>query len=132
MKYILDTDTIIYFLKGQPIVVEHLAKINPKEITTTIINQTELLFGTFNSTKKKQNLERIESFLEKIHIAPFCKAASYIFAEKKALLKKKGPIVADLDLMIASIALCHQSILVTNNVKHFAKISSLEIENWSI
>lgn len=130
MKYILDTDTLIYFLKGQTSVVEHISNIPLEEITTTIINHSELLFGAFNSVKKKQNLERIESFLEKINILQFCKKSSRIFAEQKAILKEQGNIIADMDLMIASIALKNQAILVTNNIKHFIRIKKIKLENW--
>ena len=130
MKYVLDTDTLIYFLKGYTNVVERVSNILPEEMTTTIINHSELLFGAFNSVKKKQNLEKIEDFLDKIHILPFCKESSRIFAEQKASLKKHGNIIADLDLMIASIVLRHQITLVTNNIKHFARIKFLKIENW--
>ena len=131
VKYLLDTDTLIYFLKGNEPVVRQFANRSPREIGTTIINHAELLFGAFNSTHKKQNLEKIHSFLEVLNIAPFCKESSYIFAEHKAFLKKQGAIIADLDLMIASIALRHRSILVTNNLRHFNRIKNLMIENWS-
>ena len=129
--YVLDTDTLIYFLKGHQNVVERVTDTLSENITTTIINQAELLFGVFNSLKKKQNLDKVEKFLDNIDIEPFCQGSAYIFAEKKALLKKQGNIVADLDLMIASIAMYHQRTLVTNNTKHFARINGLMIENWS-
>ncbi len=45
MKYILDTDTLIYFLKGQANVVKSMADISSDQLATTIINHTELLFG---------------------------------------------------------------------------------------
>ena len=70
-------------------------------------------------------------FLNNMTILPFCEDSSYIFAEQKAVLKKGGNIIADLDLMIASIALNHKSILVTNNTKHFECIKKLKVENWS-
>jgi len=129
--YVLDTDTLIYFLKGHQNVVERVTDTLSENITTTIINQAELLFGVFNSLKKKQNLDKVEKFLDNIDIEPFCQGSAYIFAEQKALLKKQGNIVADLDLMIASIAMYHQRTLVTNNTKHFARINGLMIENWS-
>lgn len=131
MKYILDTDTLIYFLKGHENVVKRVASVSRDELGTTIINHAELLFGAFNSQRKKQNLLKAKSFLENILIMPFCQESSYIFAENKALLKKRGNIVADLDLMIASIALRNKSILITNNTKHFNRIKKLKIENWT-
>lgn len=131
MKYILDTDTLIYFLKGQQNVVEKISVVAPPDLSTTIINQTELLYGAFNSQKKEQNLKKIQEFLKEIKVLEFSYTASLIFAEHKAQLKKRGNIIADMDLMIASIVLANDGILVTNNVKHFEKIKLLKFENWS-
>ena len=132
MKYILDTDTLIYFLKGHENVVTRMQSIvDTKELATTIINYTELLYGAFNSERKKDNLKKVKNFLEAIAVVPFCEGAAYLFAEGKAQLKRQGTIIADLDLMIASIALKHKSILVTNNTKHFSRIKKLKIENWA-
>jgi len=130
MKYILDTDSMIYFLKGNEKMVTRISNAPQNELATTIINHSELLFGVFNSAKKKENLLKIPPFLDKMTVIPFCKHASYIFAEQKALLKKQGNIIADLDLMIASIAMRHHSILVTNNTKHFARLKKLQLQNW--
>lgn len=131
MNYILDTDTLIYFLKGNEKVVKRMAETSLSEISTTIINHSELLFGAFNSVRKSDNLEKVQIFLNNLTIIPFCEDSSYVFAEQKAHLKKDGNIIADLDLIIASIALKHKSILVTNNTKHFERIKKLKIENWS-
>jgi len=130
MKYILDTDTLIYFLKGNERVVQQVINFLPDDISTTIINHAELLFGAFNSMKKKENLEKINGFLNKIEILPFCQGSAHVFAEHKALLKQQGSMIADMDLMIASIALFNGKILVSNNLKHFARIKKLKIENW--
>lgn len=111
--------------------VRSIATIQPKDISTTIVNYTELLFGAFNSIKKKQNFEKVESFLENITILPFSVEEAYFFAEQKAFLKKQGNIIADLDLMIASIGITSESILVTNNMRHFDRIKKLKIENWA-
>src|SRR5215216_1392348 len=121
MKYFLDTDTLIYFLKGHKSVVENLSKTSSFDLAITIINHSELLFGAFNSVRKKENLEIITGLLKTLNTVPFCENSSILFAEQKATLKKKGTIVADMDLMIASIVLRHKAILVTNNNRHFAR-----------
>lgn len=131
MKYILDSDTLIYFLKGQSTVVEKMAETPEKLLATTIINHAELMFGALYSEKKEQNLKKVTAFLKAIPILDFSCAASIIFAEQKALLKKQGAIIADMDLMIASIVLANDGILVTNNTKHFKRIKKLKLENWA-
>ncbi len=42
-----------------------------------------------------------------------------------------GMLIDDMDLLIASSALAHNLILVTNNEKHFKRIPGLEMENWT-
>ncbi len=132
MKYILGTDTLIYFLKGNEKVILHMSKMPMTHLFTTIINHAELLFGAFNSIKKKENIEKIQKFFTTIKILPFCEESSVIFAENKAKLKQEGNIIADLDLMIASITIKHKMTLITNNTRHFNRMNKLNIENWNI
>ena len=56
----------------------------------------------------------------------------HLFAQLRAGLQQHGTIVADMDLMIASICLTNGCVFVTNNTKHFGKIPGLTLENWSI
>ena len=131
MRYIVDSDILIYFLKQHPQVTQKFGTRDPDEIGTTIINYAELLFGAYNSAKVKQNLKNIKSLLETISIINFEKNAGEIFAQLKTNLRKSGKVIADLDLIIASICLSNDFILVTNNTKHFGRIEELKIENWS-
>ena len=126
-KYILDSDILIYFLKGEKEVIEKVLFLSKDELYITIINYTELLYGIYNSNKITQNKEKILPFLDKFKILYFDKNSSKVFAKLKAKLKKQGEIIADMDLMIASIAISNKAILYTNNLKHFNRIEELEI-----
>jgi len=70
----------------------------------------------------------IEPFLDNFKILEFTKNSSLIFAKEKAILKKSGNIIADMDLMIASIAIENDCILITNNIKYFQRIENLKLE----
>jgi len=129
---VIDSDILIYFLKGEKTVVQELIKIAPNELYTTRINYTELLYGAYNSTNVEKNLARFTSFLEQFTILEFDKKASEIFAKTKAQLKKDGNIIADMDLMIASIAIANDYKLVSNNQKHFKRIKKLKLIDWHI
>ena len=131
MKYIIDSDILIYFFKNQGKVVKKMEKISEENIFTTIINYTELLFGAYNSSMIEQNLKKIKSFLKTINILDFDKEAAQEFARLKAKLKREGNLIPDMDLMIASICTANKFVFVTNNVKHFNRIEKLKIENWS-
>jgi predicted nucleic acid-binding protein len=126
-KYILDSDILIYFLKGDKDIIEKVLSLPKDDLYITIVNYTELLYGIYNSNKVTQNKEKILPFLEKFKLLQFDKSSSKIFAKLKAKLKKQGNIIADMDLMIASIAISNKAILFTNNLKHFKRIESLKI-----
>jgi len=127
-KYLIDSDILIYFLKGKQEVVEKLSQIPIDDLYISRINYTELMYGAYNSSKINQNLKVIEPFLESFTVLEFTKASSLIFAKEKARLKKSGNIIADMDLMIASIAIENDCTLISNNMKHFERIQNLELE----
>ena len=126
-KYILDSDILIYFLKGQKDIMKKIISLPQDNLYITIINYTELLYGIYNSNKIKHNKEKILPFLDNFKILEFDKKSSKIFAKLKSELKKSGNIIADMDLMIASISISNNAILFTNNIKHFKRIKDLEI-----
>ena len=127
-KYLIDSDILIYFLKGKQEVIEKLSQIPIDDLYISRINYTELIYGAYNSTKINQNLKIIEPFLENFTVLEYTKASSFIFAKEKARLKKNGNIIADMDLMIASIAIENDCTLISNNMKHFERIQNLELE----
>ena len=127
-KYLIDSDILIYFLKGKQEVVQRLSQIPIDELHISRINYTELIYGAYNSTKVNQNLKVIEPFLDSFEVLEFTKTSSLIFAKEKARLKKSGNIIADMDLMIASIAIENDCTLISNNIKHFDRIQNLKLE----
>ena len=127
-KYLIDSDVLIYFLKGDKKAIDKLSTVSPMELYTSRINYTELLYGAYNSAKAEKNLNTIIPFLDNFQILEFDEPSSFIFAKTKAKLKKSGNIIADMDLMIASIAIANNAILITNNLRHFERLDSLDYE----
>ena len=127
-KYLVDSDILIYFLKGKQEVVQKLSQIPIDDLYISRINYTELIYGAYNSAKINQNLKVIEPFLDSFTVLEFTKESSLIFAKEKARLKKSGNIIADMDLMIASLAIANDCTLISNNLKHFNRIQNLELE----
>jgi len=50
---------------------------------------------------------------------------------EKARLEKSGTPLDDFDLILASCALSHNLVLVTNNISHFQRIEGLKLANWA-
>jgi len=127
-KYLIDSDVLIYFLKGDKRAIDKLSTLSPMELYTSRINYTELLYGAYNSVKAEKNLNTIIPFLDNFQILEFDEPSSFIFAKIKAKLKKSGNIIADMDLMIASISIANNATLITNNLRHFERIDDLDCE----
>ncbi len=63
---------------------------------------------------------------------PLSVRSAKISAEIYSILKQSGNIVADIDILIAGIAIENKMTLVTNNDKHFGRIPGLNTENWKL
>jgi tRNA(fMet)-specific endonuclease VapC len=131
MSYLIDTDILIYSLKGTLKVQKNftLNKNSPKSIS--VITYGELIFGAKKSNNREKNLATVYRIGELFPVIELTKGIVETFGEVKASLQKTGKSLEDFDLLIGSTALYLNYTLVTNNVKHFSKIPDLRIENWN-
>jgi tRNA(fMet)-specific endonuclease VapC len=131
MSYLIDTDIIVYSLKNQKQVISNFeAKINsPKSIS--VISYGELIYGANKSKHREKNIANVHRLSEIFPLLPITPSIMETFGELKARLSIEGSIIADMDLLIASTAITHNLILVTNNERHFGRITELELENWT-
>jgi tRNA(fMet)-specific endonuclease VapC len=131
MSYLIDTDILIYSLKGIQNVQNNfiINKNSPKSIS--VITYGELIFGAKKSKNREKNLATVYRVGELFPVIDLTKGIVETFGEVKALLQKKGKTVEDFDLLIGSTALYLNYTLVTKNVKHFSMIPDLRIENWN-
>lgn len=131
MKYLLDTDICIYWLKGKTTVKNKIDQVDWTEISICSVTVSELYFGAYNSSRVEQNLETAEQFINSIFVFSLNHSALKKFGQLKAKLRQAGTPVADFDLLIASVALTEDLILVTNNTRHYKRIENLRLENWT-
>jgi tRNA(fMet)-specific endonuclease VapC len=73
----------------------------------------------------------LEKFLTGVRVLPISEAVD-LYAEEKARLQKMGMRLDDFDLLIGVTAVVHRLTLVTNNTKHFERIGSIALEDWTI
>jgi len=129
--YLLDTDTIIYNLKGHPAVEKNLRQHFHDSIKISVITLMELYYGAYKSQKVASNLAKIKTIENSMEVIPLGKELVEIFGIHKAKLEKIGTRLDDFDLILACCALAHNLVVVTNNVKHFQRIEGLKIANWT-
>jgi tRNA(fMet)-specific endonuclease VapC len=72
------------------------------------------------------------AFVKKNTLLHLTEQSVIISGDLYAQLRKKGNPIDDIDLLIAGIALENNLVLVTNNRKHFERITQLEIVDWSL
>ena len=129
-KFILDTDTCIYWLKGNENIERSVIKHGLGNIFITVITECELFYGAYKSMKKDKNLAVVEELKTRIKTLHTVSGIPSLYGTIKAELESRGQTLDDADLLIASIALLNNATLVTNNSEHFKRINELKIENW--
>ncbi len=129
--YLIDTDTIIYCLKGNEAIRKRLKLHLNYPIKISVITLMELYYGAYKSQKIENNLAKIKTLETWLEVLPANQEIVEIFGMLKSKLEKTGKAIDDFDLILASTALSHNLIIVTNNTKHFQRIEGLKIENWT-
>lgn len=130
-KSTLDTDIITAFFKNDRKVVEKVAIYleSFEKLTINIISYYEILRGLKDLGSEKK-LRRFEEFILENDLIFLGGEAVEKASDIYASLKKKGKLIEDADILIASIAMVEDLVLVTNNTGHFKRIEGLKLENW--
>ena len=132
LKYLLDTNIVIYTMKNRPQPVKKRFQQHHGQICISVVTLGELVFGAEHSQQVERNLADIEAMIARLEVLPMDARAAYHFGQIRAALYKDGQPIGPYDMMIAGQARASGLILVTNNVKEFGRVPGLVLENWSI
>lgn len=134
MIYLLDTNACIQCMrkKGNPSVAQRLALHPPADVVVCSVVVGELCVGAAKNKSAPSEQAKVDAFLAPYRSLPFDDAAARRYADLRAYLEGQGQAIADLDLMIAAIALVAGLTLVTNNTRDFSRIAGLLLEDWEI
>lgn len=130
LKYMLDTNIIIYTIKNRPEQVRQAFKQHENQMCISAITFGELIYGTERSTQPERNLADVEGLVARLEVAPFEEHAAEHFGQLRAELYRIGKPIGPYDMMIAAHARSMGLILITNNMKEFERVPGLRIENW--
>lgn len=134
MKYMLDANIIIYYIKTKPAsVADRISSLGENAVLNmSFFTYAELLKGAERSNRKKEtirNLEQLSRQIPVIYEMPPAICAHY--ARHSVQLKMTGTPVGANDLWIACHALAEDMTLVTNKTREFERIDGLRLENWA-
>jgi tRNA(fMet)-specific endonuclease VapC len=130
LRYLLDTNIVIYVLKRRPIEVLSLFNANATRMAISSITLAELLHGAEKSTRVTENLSVIEDFCSRLEVLPYGFKAAQHYGAIRVALEKQGRPIGINDLHIAAHARSEGLVLVTNNTSEFERVPALELENW--
>ena len=130
MKYLLDTNTCIFFLRGKLNLNETIKEKGLENCFISEITVAELRFGAENSENPAKSNRAVDSFISGISIIPIFGSIKRYAKEKVRLRKLGTPINDEFDLLIGVTAVENKLTLVTDNSKHFDSIAGIKLENW--
>jgi len=130
--YLLDTNIISYWMRGDKRVVDRIKKHSPSDLALSTVTLAEILYGIERSPmKKKERRFKIEQILLLLGLYSFDEAAAGEYAVIRAQLEREGVVISERDTQIASIAMANKLTVITHNVKEFVRISKLKVEDWA-
>jgi len=131
LKYMLDTNIVIYTMKNRPERVRGAFKKHEGQMCISSITLGELVYGAEKSTEPERNLADIERMIARLEVKPFDPQAAIHFGQIRAALAKIGKPIGPYDAMIAGHARALGLVLVTNNEDEFQRVPGLMRENWA-
>lgn len=122
MKYLIDANICIRLLDtGSPNLKLRVRECDEGDLAISAIAFAEVAHGSARGKPPPQKI--LSRFVDEVPVLSFDQAAANRYAEL--------PFVrGSFDRLIAAHALSLDLILVTDNVKRFAGIPGLKVENW--
>ncbi len=133
MKYVLDTNTVSFLMRGD---VDVSRELTSHERTDVFLPQpvvAEIEYGLSRlprSARKKRLAERFEMVRGEIQRAIWTDEVSRAFGVTQADLERRGVRLEDFDVTVAAHALALNATMVTDNVAHMKRVATLRVENW--
>ena len=131
MTYTLDTNAVAAILReDQPFIRRVAAAVDRRDrVTLNAVSYFETKRGLV-APMFSRKLKIFGRFVGRFEMLPLDLVALDISADIYADLRRKGTPLEDADILVAGIALAHDAVLVTRNLKHFERIEGLRLESW--
>lgn len=130
MRYLLDTDSVSFALRGYGKVGARIQARKPSDLCISAITLAELRYGADRKGSRKLHA-LIDTFTTAVEVIPFDEDAAAEFGRIGNVLARRGTPIGEFDVLIAAHAVSLQCTLVTNNVRHFSRVAGLSVENWA-
>ena len=127
LAYMLDTNICIYVMKTYPPALREKFNALADQLCISSITLGELHYG---AEKSADNLTAIEHFAARLEVLPFASKAAAHYGQVRAELERAGTPCGPHDMQIGGHARSEGLIVVTNNMREFARMPGVRAENW--
>ncbi|MCL2849895.1 MAG: type II toxin-antitoxin system VapC family toxin [Micrococcales bacterium] len=130
--HVLDTNTISYFMRGDPHVVPRLCDLSPADVGVPAVVVYELRYGLARlpADAAEPRLAALQTLLAPMTILDFDAPCAEHAAGIRAHLESRGEPIGPHDVLIAATAVRHGAVLVTRNLREFSRIPDLRVVSW--
>jgi tRNA(fMet)-specific endonuclease VapC len=133
MKYLLDTNPCIVYLRGKnPLLLQRFRQHPPSDIAISSVVLAELYYGADRSTNPSRERAAVDAFAAPFVCLPFDRAAADVYAVIRVDLEARGLPISGHDYLIAAIALANNLTLVTHNTAEFSRVNGLALVDWEM
>jgi tRNA(fMet)-specific endonuclease VapC len=130
LTYMLDTNICIYVMKNYPPDLREKFNALAEQLCISSITLGELHYGAEKSERRAYNLMAIEHFVARLDVLPFGAKAAAHYGQVRAELERAGAPCGPHDMQIGGHARSEGLIVVTNNLREFARMPGIRAENW--
>ncbi|WP_414041095.1 tRNA(fMet)-specific endonuclease VapC [Acidithiobacillus sp. M4-SHS-6] len=130
IKYLLDTNICIFTIKHKPPEIQLQFQQHYGQMAISTITLMELMYGAEKSQASARNLREIEGFAARLEVLDYGIEAAKHTGQLRAELARMGQPIGPYDQMIAGHARSTGLIVVTNNLRAFARVPGLRVEDW--
>lgn len=131
----LDTNICSFIIRERPLsVLERLqaAAEAGDGVVISVVTYYEMLLGTIGRRASPRHAGLVEAFVGRISaILPWDRLAAEEATRIRQDLEARGMPIGGNDAMIAGHARAAGCILVTNNLREFARVGGLSVEDWA-
>jgi tRNA(fMet)-specific endonuclease VapC len=130
LSYMLDTNICIHVMKTYPPKLRERFSALADQLCISSITLGELHYGAEKSVRRLENLTAIEHFVARLEVLSFGDKAAAHYGQLRAELERAGKPCGPHDMQIGGHARSEGLILVTNNMREFARMPGVRAENW--
>jgi tRNA(fMet)-specific endonuclease VapC len=143
--YLLDSDTLIFIIRGMKAAAGTVKREAAEKLIArsqeamkvgdavglSAVTVAELEFGARRSGNYDEEMTAVRLILTPFELYPLDVVVCPVhYGRIRDDLERAGEVIGAMDLLIAAHALALDATLVTNNLKHFTRVSSLRAVTW--